>query len=192
MKRQGDPLKLLRHYGVPTELVILIKNSYQGKTGKLMHGGQFTNSFRVKTGVRQGCLLSPFPLLREIGWIIKTSTSQKMNRIQWTSETQLGDLDFADELALLPHSHQQMQDKTTELATTLSKVSPKIHKGKTKILWINEVTTDQATLDRSALEEMEVFAYLGNNGGIGGIDVDVKARTGQARATFLPIRNTWS
>ena len=29
--------------------------------------------------------------------------------------TQLDDLDFADDLALLSHSHRQMQDKTTEL-----------------------------------------------------------------------------
>ena len=43
-----------------TKLVNLIKNSYQGMTCKESLGGQFTDSFQAKTGVRQGCLLSPF------------------------------------------------------------------------------------------------------------------------------------
>ena len=52
---------------------------------------------------------------------------------------QLDDLDFADDLALLSHSHQQMQDKTTELqATTSSQVGLKIHEGKTKVLKIRK------------------------------------------------------
>ncbi|KAI0215060.1 Sodium- and chloride-dependent glycine transporter 2 [Lamellibrachia satsuma] len=51
-----------------------------------------------------------------IDWIMKTATKEKGNGIQWTMLTQLDDLDFADDLALLSHNHRQIQDKTTELA----------------------------------------------------------------------------
>ncbi|KAI0216279.1 hypothetical protein LSAT2_031691, partial [Lamellibrachia satsuma] len=54
----------------------------------------------------------------------------------------LEDLDFADDLALLSHSHQQMQDKTTELATVSLQVGLNIHKGKTKVLRMNAASTD--------------------------------------------------
>ncbi|VDO66446.1 unnamed protein product [Schistosoma margrebowiei] len=64
--------KLLRHYGVPQEIVNIIRNSYDGLHCKIVHGGQLTRSFEVKTGVRQGCLLSPFLFLLVIDWIIKT------------------------------------------------------------------------------------------------------------------------
>ena len=50
---------------------------------------------------------------------------------------QLDDLDFADDLALLSHSHRQMQDKTTELALISAWVGLKINKRKTKILRTN-------------------------------------------------------
>ncbi|VDP04680.1 unnamed protein product [Schistosoma margrebowiei] len=52
--------KLLRHYGVPQKIVNIIQSSYDGLHCKIVHRGQLTKSFEVKTGVRQGCLLSPF------------------------------------------------------------------------------------------------------------------------------------
>ncbi|VDP33081.1 unnamed protein product [Schistosoma margrebowiei] len=47
--------KLLRHYGVPQKIVNIIQNSYDGLHCKIVHGGQLTKSFEVKTDVRQGC-----------------------------------------------------------------------------------------------------------------------------------------
>ncbi|CAH8567532.1 unnamed protein product [Schistosoma intercalatum] len=67
--------KLLRHYGVPQKIVNIIQNSYDGLHCEIVHGGQLTKSFEVKTGVRQGCLLSPFLFLLAIDWIMKTSTA---------------------------------------------------------------------------------------------------------------------
>jgi len=79
--------------------------------------------FEVKTGVRQGSLLSPFFFLLVIDWIMKICAKQRRNGIQWTVNTQLEDLDFADDIAMLSHSHQQMQEKTSELAAM-----PSLHK----------------------------------------------------------------
>ena len=84
---------------------------------KIAYGGQLSETIKVKTGVSQGCLLSPFHFLLVIGWIMKTTTTGRNNGIQWTLWTQLHDLDFPDDLALLSHSHCQMQDKTTHLET---------------------------------------------------------------------------
>ena len=93
--------RLLRHYGVPEKIINIIRNSYDGLNCQIVHGGQLTDSFEVKTGVRQGCLLSPFLFLLVIDWIMKTSTSGGKHGMQWTAGMQPGDLDFADDLALL-------------------------------------------------------------------------------------------
>ena len=99
--------KIIRHYRVPTKLVNMIKNSYEGMSCRVIHDGQLTKYFEIRTGVRQGCLLSPFISILAIDWIMKTETKGKRNGILWNILTQLDDLDFADDLALMSLSHQQ-------------------------------------------------------------------------------------
>ena len=185
--------KLLRHYGIPTKLVSLIKNSYEGTGCRVIHSGQLTKHFEVKTGVRQGCLLSPFLFLLVIDWIMKICTKQRRNGIQWTLNTQLEDLDFADDLALLSHSHQQMQEKTSELAAISSRVGLNIHKCKTKILKVNAVSMEPVKLEGNEIDEVETFTYLVSViDKHGGTDADVKARIGKARGAFIQLKNIWS
>ena len=182
--------KLLRHYGVPTKLVTLIKNSYDGMKCQVIHRGQLSNSFEVKTGVRQGCLLSPFLFLLAIDWVMKTTTAGNRNGIQWTLLEQLDDLDFADDLALLSSSHQQMQEKTSKLAVILTQVGLNIHKGKTKILKASTTREDPIILQRSKLKEVQAFSYLGSIIDKNGVtDADVRARIGKARAVYLQLKN---
>ncbi|VDP41106.1 unnamed protein product [Schistosoma margrebowiei] len=47
---------------------------------------------------------------------MKTSTSEGKHGIQWTAQNQLDDLDFADDLALLSCTQEQMQMKTASVA----------------------------------------------------------------------------
>ncbi|CAH8471399.1 unnamed protein product [Schistosoma rodhaini] len=185
--------KLLRHYGVPEKIVNIIRNSYDGLNCQIVHGGQLTDSFEVKTGVRQGCLLSPFLFLLVIDWIMKTSTSGGMHGIQWTGRMQLDDLDFADDLALLSQTQQQMQEKTTSVAAASAAVGLNINKGKSKTLRYNTICTNPITLDGEALEDVEIFTYLGSIiDEHGGSDADVRARIGKARAAYLQLKNIWS
>ncbi|VDP24180.1 unnamed protein product [Schistosoma margrebowiei] len=74
-----------RHYGVAEKIVSIIRNSYDELNCKIVIGGQLTKSFEVKTGIRQGCLLSSFLFLLVIDWIMKTSTPEGKHGIQWTS-----------------------------------------------------------------------------------------------------------
>lgn len=66
--------KLLRHDGTPTKIISPIQNIYRGMSCRVLHAGQLSESFKVKTGVLQGCLLSPFMFLLVIDWIMKTTT----------------------------------------------------------------------------------------------------------------------
>ena len=90
---------------------------------KIWHAGSFMQVnlriVSVKTGVRQGNLLSPFLFLLSLDWIMKKTTENRRNGIQWTRWSQLEDVDFADDLALLSHNHKQKQE-ITELLNTVS------------------------------------------------------------------------
>ncbi|VDO92130.1 unnamed protein product [Schistosoma margrebowiei] len=93
---------------------------------------------------------------------MKTSTSEGKHGIQWTAQNQLDDLDFADDLALLSHTHQQMWIKTASVAAVSASVGLNIHNGKTKVLKYNTETSNPITLDGETLEDVESFTYLGS------------------------------
>ena len=46
--------KLLRHYGVPEKIITLIRCTFQDMSCRITHAGQLSESFEVKTGIRQG------------------------------------------------------------------------------------------------------------------------------------------
>ena len=61
--------KILRRYAVPMKLVNMIKNSYEGMSCRVIHDAQLTKNFEIRTGVSQGCLLSPFLFMLAINRI---------------------------------------------------------------------------------------------------------------------------
>ena len=184
--------KVLIHYGVPKKLVNMIKISYEGMSCRVIREGQLTKNVEVRTGVRKGCLLSPFLFILVMEWDMKTATKEKRNGIQWTMLTQLDDLDFADDLAFLSHSHKQMQDKTTELTLISERVGLKINKRKTKILRTNATCETPIMLEGETLEEVKDFRYLGSIvDTYGGTEADVKKRISNARVAFHLWRNVW-
>ncbi|VDO66092.1 unnamed protein product [Schistosoma curassoni] len=113
--------------------------------------------------------------------------------MQWTAQNQLDDLDFADDLARLLHTHEQMQIKTASVAAVSASVGLNIQKGKTKVLKFKTQNSESITLDGETLEDVESFTYLGSIiDEQGGSDADVKARNGKARVTILQLKNIWN
>ena len=159
---------------------------------RVIHDGQLIKNFEISTGVRQGCLLSPFLFILAIDWIMKTETKGKRNGIQWKILTQLDDLEFADDLGLMSHSHLQMKDKTTDLARISAWVGLKINKNKTKILRFNTTCGRPIMLEGEGLEEVESFTYLGSIVDTrGGTAADLKTIISKARAVFHILINVW-
>ena len=103
--------RLMAHYGIPQKFTNLIRNSYNNMQCRVIHEGKLIESYDVRTGVKQGCLLSPFLFPLAIDYIMIESTEGKRNGIQWTMWQQLDDLDFADDIALISSTQQQMQEK---------------------------------------------------------------------------------
>ncbi|VDO59346.1 unnamed protein product [Schistosoma margrebowiei] len=75
----------------------------------------------------------------------------------YIKKNQLDDLDFADDLALLSHTHEQMQIKTANVAAVSASVGLNIHKGKTKVLKYNTENNNPITLDGETLEDVGSF-----------------------------------
>ncbi|VDP44944.1 unnamed protein product [Schistosoma margrebowiei] len=107
---------------------------------------------------------------------MKTSTSEGKHGVQWTSRMRLYDLDFADDLAFLSQTQQQMQEKTTSVAAVSATMGLNIHKVKSKVLRYNTACTTPVTIDGEDLEDVKSFTYLSSIiDEHGGSDADVKA-----------------
>ena len=184
--------KLLRHYGIPPKIVTLIQKMYDGTNCKVLHEGRLTDSFKIKTGVRQRCLLSPFLFILAVDWLMKESTSGSRNGIQWTLWTQLDDLDVADDIALVSHNHSQMQDKTSTVNQLSGSIGLRIHPGKSKMLKIKTENIQAITVGGKPLEVVENFTYLGSViDHSGGTAADVRSRVAQARTAFKNLDKIW-
>ena len=85
----------------------------------------------------------------------------KTTGIKWLNNTTLEDLDFADDIALLSHSYNDQQIKTTSLSEIASQVGLLINSTKTKIL---ETLTspNTITLNGNDIEKVNNFTYLGS------------------------------
>nr|KAG5705879.1 hypothetical protein BaRGS_030769 [Batillaria attramentaria] len=106
--------------------------------------------------------------------------------------TKLEDLEFADDLALLSHRLQDMQDKVTALETTAQRVGLKISQEKTKLLSTNNQQKTPVTISRKAVEGVSEFVYLGSKmSQTGGTDEDIKAKVKKARQAFAILKPVW-
>ena len=62
---------ILRHYGIPCKIGTIIKMLYEGFKSKVICGQNLTEEFDIKTGVKQGGILSTFLCCLPIDWIVK-------------------------------------------------------------------------------------------------------------------------
>ena len=124
---------------------------------------------------------------------MNTSTNQTRNGIQWAPWTQLEDLDFADDIALLSHTHKQMQDKINIITEVSSQTGLKLNRNKTKVLRNNTHQIEPITLAGESLEDVTGFTYLHVGSVVdqkGGTDQDVKARIQKARVAFIMLKTS--
>ncbi|VDO78196.1 unnamed protein product [Schistosoma margrebowiei] len=123
---------------------------------------------------------------------MKTSTLERKHEIQRTACNQLEDLDLADDLVLLSHTHEQILVNTTSVAAASESVGINIHKRKSKIPKYNTESTNPITLDGEALKDVEYSTYLGSIiDKQGGPQADVKVGIGKAKTTFLQLKNIY-
>ena len=96
---------------------------------------------------------------------------------------QLDNLGFADDLALLAHNQNQMQDKTCRLETFSAKTGLRINLRKTELIKINTTANTPITVGGEPIKEVKSFVYLGSTiTKQGGTDEDETSRIGKARA----------
>ena len=184
--------RILRKYGLPEKIINLIKLFYVNYECSVILEDKISEWFSVKTGVRQGCILSPILFLITIDWIMRQTCDQKRG-IQWTLFDHLEDLDFADDLALLSRQISHLQEKTAKLSSYAAKTGLQINLNKTKTMHINRKSNEKINIDDQDIEAVEDFTYLGSILSVNnGAEKDIKSRLQKARTSFSMRSNKYS
>jgi len=122
---------------------------------------------------------------------MRRTTEDQPRGIRWTLLSTLEDLDFADDLTLVSHTHQHVQEKTSRLSTFAQQVSLKISQKKTEVVMLNVQHPAPVKVNED-LPTIEEFTYLAScvrhDGGAG---KDIKNRLSKGGNAFRMMNNVW-
>ena len=185
--------KIARLYGIPEKFIKIFKNIYLNSTCCIKTVEGFTDYFPIETGVRQGCILSPFLFILVLDFIMRKSTIGSNLGIKWQMNSYLSDLNFADDIALLEESFTKQQELTTNLEQYANKVGLRVSVEKTKAMKVRkDANTNHITVNDQPIDNVKQFKYLGSIiTDDGDVEIDVRSRIGQATSVFKRMDKVW-
>ena len=101
---------------------------YKDSECAVLDEGEESEWFKVKTGVKQGDVMSGFIFLMVVDWLMRNKTG-----IRWNFTSKLEDLDFADDIALMSSCYIHMQTKTRHMNQFATRTGLRINKKKISI-----------------------------------------------------------
>ena len=104
----------MKLYGVPDKFINIFKTLYLNSSCCVKTNIGNTEMLNIKTGVRQGCILSPFLFLIIIDFVMTKAMDDASFGIEW-GQTRLADLDFADDISAISHPLAEIQEITNNI-----------------------------------------------------------------------------
>ena len=181
--------KVLSLYGIPEKYIKVICAMYENNTAAVKVGNEVSNWFCIKSGVKQGCVLSPFIWIILMDFVLR-STGKAIgdHGIKWGGRTLL-DLDYADDLSILDESVSKMNEFLEVLRVQGAKIGLKINVKKTMSLWLGISEDEKVTLGTEKIDQVDIFTYIRNIiSKDGGSSEDVKSRIAKARGVFSLLK----
>ena len=126
-----------------------------------------------------------------IDWVLCRTMEDQRRGIRWTPFTILEDLDFADDLALLSHTRQHIQEKTDRLSMFSNQVGLRISLKKTEAMCVNVPSPTKIRVRGQDIPYTIKFIYFGSVLCQGGISEDIQSRLNIARNAFISLRSEY-
>ena len=117
--------------------------------------------FDIKTGVRQGYILSPFIFLITIDFIMIIAMDDASFGIEW-GQKRLAALDFADDISAISHTLTGIQHITKNIETFGAKIGLRINCEKTKAMKIGLGQHPPILIMQQNVDYVEKLPYRGS------------------------------
>lgn len=180
--------------GIPVKLLRLIQGYYRSTRVRMRAYGSESETFEVRSGVRQGCALSPTLFNYAIDHILNTAL-HGFEGVRVGRDVAVSDLAYADDITLLGNTFEEVENVLMKIHRTALTVGMRINASKTKIMSSLTNPADQLSLSLEGvtLENVDSFIYLGSSvvpSGQG--EAQVAHRIGAARSAFVRLqRHLW-
>ena len=99
----------MKEMGMPDNLTCILRNLYAGQEATVRTGHGTTDSFQIRKGICQGCILSPclFNLYAEI--IIRNAGLDESQTGIKIDRRNINNLSYADDTTLMAESEEELK-----------------------------------------------------------------------------------
>ena len=179
-------------YGLPMKAINIIRSFYKDSQCAVKVDGELGEFFHICSGVRQDCVLSPLLFGIVMDWVMRRSVDP-LAGTQRVDGSRLGDLDFADNVALLHELWMGMKDTTAKLAVECKKVGLQINVAQTKLMEVGNWTGDeQIQIGTEVVQTCDQFCYLDSTISDTGENIkEIDIRLGKANTTFARLKKIY-
>ena len=163
-----------------------IAKIYHNSESCVLLEGEHSRFFGVNTGVLQGDTLAPFLFIIVMDFILKQIPPAFS--INTHHDTQLADLDFADDVALIDNNRENATAHVTQFAAMSRLAGLRINFSKTKVLYVN-LEKQSIEVGEETIEAVDDFKYLGSY--IVTTERDLSCRRAIAWNSFWRLSKVW-
>ena len=172
--------KVLEMYNISGQLLDNIKALYAGSKSAVRTPNGLTKWFCVKSGVRQGCVLSPLLFIIYMDRITKEANPEPDT---------LNELLFADDQVIINENNIALQQHTEAFNQVCKKYGMKISTSKTETMTVcREPKSLKIKINENILRQTREFKYLGSLFTADGrLDREVEIRCQKANAVCYQL-----
>ena len=203
---------LLQRIGCPPKLLRIITSFHEDTQGTVQYDGSSSEPFRIKSGVKQGCVLAPtlfgilFSLLlryalsqSEEGIYIHTrSNGSLFNLARLRAKTKvrkvlIREMLFANDAALTAHTETGLQELINCFSDACKEFGLAISTKKTKVLGQDVSSAPCISVGDCTLDVVEDFIYLGSiiSSSLN-LDTELNSRIGKASSAMARLsKRAW-
>uniref|UniRef100_H2ZZE9 Reverse transcriptase domain-containing protein n=1 Tax=Latimeria chalumnae TaxID=7897 RepID=H2ZZE9_LATCH len=186
---------VLEKIGCPPILSSLIHSFHNNMKATVQFDGPISDSFKMKSGVKQGCVLAP-TLFGIFFSVLLNCTFKDMEGGVYlhTRKVLIRELLFADDAALIAHDEDLLQKHMDRLSRACQAFALTISIKKTVVLGQGVSQDPSITLNENQLEAVQKFNYLGSTVTTNfSLDEELNIHIGKAATTFSRLtKRAWN
>ena len=171
----------MEEYGISVRFLVTIRSLYNDCKSHVRINGSKSDSFPVRVGLRQGCVLSPFLFIIFMDRISRRSTTPDCVTI---GNARVESLLFAEDIARLESSGAGLQRALDRFAAECTMAGMQISTKKTEVMVLSRQKEQCAmNVNGTPLNQVEKFKYLGVEfSNDTRLDCEINRRIGSASA----------